>query len=523
MEEIILRVKVDAKDLDNLKDTLDDAGVKFEEVQDKAKKVDKELKGLDKHRGTLKLLDQYTGGWATKIAEAVVGFRKMVGALNLVKGAIIATGIGLLVVALGTILNYWDEIETFITGSNVKLIDQIELKKDLAKEAENELNMLEASENILRLQGKTEKEILDLKKDRLREIAKIAEAELQLQKDQLEFLQTNESTIQKSGEKVLAFFTRMNMGLAKMFDAATGGIFNAEGAVEQGGKLGAKLLEGIFGNEDDIAETEKRIAELELKATKARDRIAAMTIKEFTDDRKKQTKVDGQTMGPDFGFSQTPERTEEQKRLQEEAQEALMESAKRSNEEFLNSVQVKEARQTQIEKDYAKVRERIAKEETMAKLDLYGMVGQGFQQLGDIVGRQTVAGKGLAIAGALISTYSAIAATLEQVAKTPAGAIPGYAIAQSIVTGLAGLAAVKNIASVKVPGGGGGGGAGGLGGGGRRATAPTFNVVDNNPQNQLNQSLLEQNQTPIKAFVTEGEVSTAQELSRSKVKDSSFG
>lgn len=76
--------------------------------------------------------------------------------------------------------------------------------------------------------------------------------------------------------------------------------------------------------------------------------------------------------------------------------------------------------------------------------------------LADELGKSTLAGKGLAIAGALIDTYAAIAATLKSAAKTPMGGIPGYAIAQSIATGIAGLLAVKKIASVQVPGKGGG-------------------------------------------------------------------
>lgn len=73
--------------------------------------------------------------------------------------------------------------------------------------------------------------------------------------------------------------------------------------------------------------------------------------------------------------------------------------------------------------------------------------------LADELGKQTAAGKVIAIAGALIDTYSAIAATLKNAAKTPMGGIPGYAIAQAIATGIFGLATVKKIVSVKVPSG----------------------------------------------------------------------
>ena len=70
----------------------------------------------------------------------------------------------------------------------------------------------------------------------------------------------------------------------------------------------------------------------------------------------------------------------------------------------------------------------------------------------DLAGRDTAAGKALAVASATISTYTAIAKTLAaNAANTP------YAIASSIAIGLQGFAAVKNILAVKVPNSGGGG------------------------------------------------------------------
>jgi hypothetical protein len=75
----------------------------------------------------------------------------------------------------------------------------------------------------------------------------------------------------------------------------------------------------------------------------------------------------------------------------------------------------------------------------------------------DLLGRETTAGKIFAVAAATIDTYSAIAKTLKAYSGVP---IPGFAIAQSIATGLTGLAAVKNILKVQVPNKGGSGGGG---------------------------------------------------------------
>lgn len=80
--------------------------------------------------------------------------------------------------------------------------------------------------------------------------------------------------------------------------------------------------------------------------------------------------------------------------------------------------------------------------------------------IADAIGKNTVVGKGIAVAGALIDTYAAIVAQLKAASKSPGAAIPGYAIAQAIATGVAGLASVQKIISVQIPGQSGGGGAG---------------------------------------------------------------
>jgi hypothetical protein len=111
------------------------------------------------------------------------------------------------------------------------------------------------------------------------------------------------------------------------------------------------------------------------------------------------------------------------------------------------------------EKDYADASVKITKAENDAKfaeLDAYsGMLNQA----SDLLGKNTVEGKAMAIAAATISTYTAIAKTLEAHGANP---IPGYAIAQAIVTGIAGFAAVKNIIDTPIPNQGGGGGGGSM-------------------------------------------------------------
>jgi hypothetical protein len=89
-----------------------------------------------------------------------------------------------------------------------------------------------------------------------------------------------------------------------------------------------------------------------------------------------------------------------------------------------------------------------------AQQAMLNATGAAISALADIIGKNTVAGKALAVAASLINTYAAIAAQLKAAAGSPGAAIPGYAIAQAIATGLVGFKAVADIVKVQVPSGG---------------------------------------------------------------------
>ena len=91
------------------------------------------------------------------------------------------------------------------------------------------------------------------------------------------------------------------------------------------------------------------------------------------------------------------------------------------------------------------------------KRDTYKMTGEALGALGDVVGKQTVAGKALAISQALINTYLGVTEVLKNktIIPEPFGTIQKVASVATILA--AGFSAVKNIGRTQVPGGGGGG------------------------------------------------------------------
>jgi len=107
-----------------------------------------------------------------------------------------------------------------------------------------------------------------------------------------------------------------------------------------------------------------------------------------------------------------------------------------------------------------------------AQQALLNATGAAITAVADIIGKNTVAGKALAVAASLINTYTAIAGQLAAFAKVP---VPGYAIVQAVATGLIGFKAVKDIIATPVPsaaGGSGGGSGAAQGGGGPSVPKP---------------------------------------------------
>ena len=160
------------------------------------------------------------------------------------------------------------------------------------------------------------------------------------------------------------------------------------------------------------------------------------------------------------------------------------------------------------------------KEEDAKRASLEGYAA-ALSSISGLLSQETVAGKAVAIASSLIDTYAAITGTLKNTAKTPAGGIPGYAIAQAIATGVAGFAAVKKIASVQVPGGS-GGGSSQTGSMPNVSTPPAFNVVGASGETQLADAIGSQTQQPTRAYVVSNDVTTAQEMDRNIIEGASI-
>jgi len=189
------------------------------------------------------------------------------------KAALIATGIGALVVALGTIIAYWDEISAAVSGVSEEMSDSLDSQAEMVELSEQQFDAISATENTLRLSGKTEREIRDLKIAQTDETIKALEAQLitqeEVKKAQVAAAQRNKDIAQG----VIAFLTAPITLLLSTVDALTAGLSMIPGLGDIATSLADDFTGGIAGlifdpeeveeeGNKTIAETEKKLAEL---------------------------------------------------------------------------------------------------------------------------------------------------------------------------------------------------------------------------------------------------------------------
>lgn len=178
-----------------------------------------------------------------------------------------------------------------------------------------------------------------------------------------------------------------------------------------------------------------------------------------------------------------------------------------------------EQEQTKLEDANSRARITIAETEAQAKRQALEVTADALMAFSKLAGQETGAGKALAVAGTLISTYLSAQKAYESqfkpiaIADSPVrGAIAAAAAVAS------GLANVKAILKVKTPND-----KGASVGAATTIKAPDFNVVGASQTSQLAETVAGQQAKPIKAFVVGKDISSQQELDRNITNTASFG
>jgi hypothetical protein len=459
-----------------------------------------------------------------------------------IKAAIGSSGIGLLVLALGAIVAYWDEIKAAVSGVSVEQKKLTEETNKNLKAQQEKLQAIDSQDNILKLQGKSEREILGIKIKQTDEVIKATEQQLVQQKvvvkAQLEAEKRNKEILQGI---VRFLFAPLSLILATVDQVGK--------VLGQDYKLEEKFSGGIAGLVFDPVETEKKgkesiaaidksLTELKNKragyqlSIKAIDKAAADEAAETESTRLEKQLADEKKLTDDYLAEYDKRRKDAknakiltQKELNAlDAQEA--EERRKKEQEIINSLaKITNYTYQSILKDQ-KLKEEARLAELQADQALqdakFQAAAAGLNLLASLAGENEkianaifVIDKALAIAKIVVDTQreiSAYGANPTWSLLPDGGALikAKYILGAKIRAG-AGIAAIAATTIAKFKGGG---SAGGVGGG---ASAPSVSAGAplQPPQPQTttlsNQTINAIGNQAVRAYVVENDVTSNQQ------------
>ena len=281
-----------------------------------AQKLVKESNALQANQtDIIQGIDKLTGGYATRIVQLKDGFfaatksaKTFIDGLSGIKKALIATGVGALVVALGLVVAYWEDIVALFDDGSKKLQEQADLHKENLKLSEQQLVSLTNQEKILELQGKSTANIVAEK----RKLLLILQEENALLLNNLKVQLESE----KAQIKEITFYDKLKIVAAQ----ALGGI----------GRAGIERAKALSGTEEELL----RLKEIEEEIQKTKTNGEKLEIRLLQLDKQKSD-------------SRTKEISDNEK-LQEQADEKLQNLKDRIREAEANKQD--EARALELQK-----------------------------------------------------------------------------------------------------------------------------------------------------------------------------
>jgi len=468
----------------------------------------------------------YTG--ATAIAATVQ--KLFTGAVNTtatsfnaLKTAIISTGIGALVVAIGLAISYLSSMGDASEDAAKKqeaLNVAVDRSNDLLNDELKGIDSVnKARKARAKIAGESQKELDKIDKDANEERLKALKDNYERQKKLLDDSNGDTKKQQEATKKAYK---------AYLDEISKQEVDTLEKTASEVEKIRDKQAEDAKNKRD------KDKAEAEARAKKdAEDLKAALKAQQEAtiENELELSKAIGDAQ--DANSAYLISKQEEEERAVNDKYYRLIELAKQNGIDTtdleiaqmneLNNIRLGYQQQDyENEKANSEAKIKLAEAEAAAKEALLSKTASTATRAAELLGKNTAAGKALAIAAATINTYQGITAELATKTTTPFEI--GLKIANVALIAATGFKAVKDIVSVKVPGSGGGGGsAPSIGSAGGGTSAPQFNVVGNSGVNQLASVVANKEQPPIKTYVVASDVTSGQSLDRNIVKSASLG
>jgi hypothetical protein len=393
------------------------------------------------------------------VGESIDSFKQLgaviktqvIGAFSTLRGAIIATGVGALAIGVGLLIANFEKVKETLTNifpgliefaNKIKNIvqgitDLVGVTSKAARAQDNLKSALETSNKaidnqikILEAQGGKEDEIYEQKKQRINNQIKLIKGSTQEEKQARADLNTE--------LKVL------DLNEANRIKKA-----NEDAAKDRKQARDERDKENQQAREEAEAQ-EKYLLDLELKYYEKR-----------VEQRKK---INAEIIGPDgLTDKERKEKEESEQKRIEEFQKETQKLNEESEKEGLGKIlAIRAAADYQSIKDAEETfaaKARIDELEKQSKLANAYAISDIVSGLSNLIGQESAAGKGIAVASATIDTYLSASSLFKNASANPITIVnPAYPYLVAAPAVLSGIARVKQIMAVSIPKGGSGGG-----------------------------------------------------------------
>jgi len=422
------------------------------------------------------------------IGESIDSFKQLgsviknqvVAAFSTLKGAIIGTGIGALVIAIGFLLPKiieWADWTGRARRKQEELNDSLERQQTKIRESRKELERdLDFRLRYARALGKSDEELAKIKEGNTKKTNANIYSEIEAARKRLKSLREADLGVMASSREEYEELVKNNRKKREAIVQEIKG-----------------LTDSIKRNNEDllIEQTEQSRKEVDVVKKGAKE-------KKEVQEREKLDEINTlKTKSADDLIS-----AEQRKR------ERLAQINKEANEEYIKDLKIR------IEKEEVLEQKKNDKkiELTRMSFDVLGSVAELFAQGNEADQRKAFQlNKAASLGNAIVNTAQGVTAALTQVPL-----FPGAQIIQAGLVGTLGALNIAKIANTQFQS---------SGGGGDTSTStptaprtPSFDIIQAQPQMQLGAL----QQQPIKAYVVSGEVSTAQALDRNRVRNATF-
>jgi len=460
-------------------------------------------------------------------------------AAKALRGALIATGVGALVVGIGLLIANFDKVKKVvmnlvpalsIVGDVVMSIvntvtDFIGVTSDasrsLDKMVSDSQKTLRKNQDFLDTQGDKyddyTKRKIQANIDYATKVKEVADDETRTEKEKLIYLKA----LRDKADRDIAQADKDRQAERD------------KKAKDEQDKIDAKKATKAKEAKDAQDRLKKEAQDITDNAKKANEEISKTDLERLTEKYKKELailkKQQVSTLDLEIKF------LNDKNDLGLKQQEINYKIAEEKKAKEIQDAKDKKERDEESAKEQIAIEQSVADAKKSIQDSQLNNISAGISLLQNLGIKNKAIQKGLMIAESaagiakiVINTQAANAAATLKYALLPGG--QGLAAQEIIANKIsAGIGIASNIAATAkalsaLGGGGAGGSSANLGsGGGQAPTPPQFNIVGQSGTNQLAQTIAGQQNKPIEAFVVSSAVTTSQALDRNRVKTATFG